>query len=251
MIKKSTITISLIFLIFKINAQFLAQGSIDYIKSNNAKLSMQIESDDEYKSSSHFKEVLKLMPKAITNNFKMTFNAKKSIYFFDKEGPDKMPFQWGKTPASENIVVKDFVNKTSIAQKEIYEDAYIISDSLPSFKWKIHDEIRDIAGYTCRKATTTINDSVVVVAYYTDQILVSSGPESFGGLPGMILGLAIPRLYTTWFATKISTIELADTDIKKMKKGKAVNSSKLYSDLQKRLKDWGNQGNMILWRVSL
>ena len=35
------------------------------------------------------------------------------------------------------------------------------------------------------------------------------GPELFTGLPGMILGLAIPRYYTTWFATKV---ELADID---------------------------------------
>ncbi len=64
-------------------------------------------------------------------------------------------------------------------------------------------EIRQIAGYECRKALTIINDSVYVVAFYTDKILLKGGPEGFNGLPGMIMGMAIPRLQTTWFATKV------------------------------------------------
>ncbi len=50
---------------------------------------------------------------------------------------------------------------------------------------------------------TRLNDSIVVIAFFTDEIIPASGPESFGGLPGMILGLAIPRMHTTWYATKL------------------------------------------------
>jgi GLPGLI family protein len=49
-------------------------------------------------------------------------------------------------------------------------------------------------------------DSIYVVAFYTDQIPVSGGPESFTGLPGMILGVALPYEHITWFATKVSEI---------------------------------------------
>ena len=49
-----------------------------------------------------------------------------------------------------------------------------------------------------------VMDSIVVIAFYTDEILTSGGPESFNGLPGMIMGLAIPRLHTTWYATKLA-----------------------------------------------
>lgn len=233
-------------------AQYLTQGNIAFTRSTNAKLNFQLEADDEFKNSTYYKEILKKMPKNITDHFMMSFNESRSVYFFEKEGTEKSPFQWGgKDPASENIVIKDLVKKTFTAQKEIYDDTYIISDTIREFQWKIHDEVRDIAGYPCRKATTMINDSVVVVAYYTERIMVSSGPESFGGLPGMILGLAIPRLYTSWFATKVESVELPDEANKKFKKGKAVNYDKLYADLQKRLKDWGNYGSAILWKVNL
>ena len=56
-------------------------------------------------------------------------------------------------------------------------------------------------------------DSVYVIAFYTDQITTTGGPESFNGLPGMILGVAIPRINTTWFATKLELVEVKPQDL--------------------------------------
>jgi GLPGLI family protein len=39
--------------------------------------------------------------------------------------------------------------------------------------------------------------------FFTDDITISGGPCSINGLPGMILGLTIPRLYTSYVATKV------------------------------------------------
>jgi GLPGLI family protein len=232
-------------------AQYLAQGSIEFTRTTNARLSFQLEADESFQNSPFYKEMLKKVPKHISSHFKMTFTENQSIYFFDKEGEDKMPFQWSKDPASDNIVIKDFKKKQSVSQKEIYDEIYIINDSLKKYKWKIHDEVRNIAGFECRKATTVIHDSVVVIAYYTDRILCSSGPESFGDLPGMILGLAVPRLYTSWFATKVNNVTLSENEIKKMKKGKPIEQAKLHSDLEKRLKDKSTWGAVILWKSSI
>ena len=94
------------------------------------------------------------------------------------------------------------VDTVSPMREPAGEQSYI-EDSLRAFNWKISDEVRTIAGFDCRKEVTSIFDSVVVVTFYTDEISVYSGPKNFYGLPGMILGLAIPRLYTTRFATKL------------------------------------------------
>jgi len=64
----------------------------------------------------------------------------------------------------------------------------------------------------CRKAVGILFDTVTVFAFYTDEIVISGGPEGINGLPGMILGVGIPRLHTTWFATKVSILN--DGDIK-------------------------------------
>lgn len=91
-------------------------------------------------------------------------------------------------------------------RKAIFKSGFgemVFEDSLKFIRWQIGDETRNIAGFKCRKAIGVMMDSVYVVAFYCPEILPQGGPEYFNGLPGMILGLAIPRLHTTWFATKV------------------------------------------------
>ena len=71
-------------------------------------------------------------------------------------------------------------------------------------EWRLTNENRVIAGFNCRKAVAKIFDSVYVFAFYTDEILIPGGPCSINGLPGMILGVTIPRLFTSWIATKVT-----------------------------------------------
>ena len=47
------------------------------------------------------------------------------------------------------------------------------------------------------------NDTTRIYAWYTDQILPSTGPETFNGLPGTILGLATEDGGVVYFAKKI------------------------------------------------
>ncbi len=231
-------------------AQFKTVGSIEFTRSVNMRMSMQLESDDEFKNSSYFKEMVKKTPTNFPSYFKMSFNPQQTAYFFEKDGDAKTGMFWNSKVASENTVIQNLKDKKLTAQKEIYEKDYVIADSLPVYQWKIHDELREIAGYQCRKATTTIHDSVVVVAYYTEQIMVSSGPESFGGLPGMILGLAIPRLYTTWFATSVGDHEIPENQIKKIKKGKTITFAGMLKEIEPSLKDWGRWGASSLWKAT-
>jgi GLPGLI family protein len=196
------------------------------------------------------KELMKTMPRLVTDVYELRFNESKSIYKLAKENTDNK-YMWGTKPSETDNVVNDLDGNTVSAQREIFENTYVIKDSLRNLEWKITSETRDIAGFECKKAVTKICDSVVVVAFYTDQISVSSGPESFGGLPGMILGLAIPRLYTTWFATKLELVEPTPAQLAPTQKGKKVNWNQLYTELKKGMKDWGKEGHRRIWAASL
>jgi GLPGLI family protein len=106
----------------------------------------------------------------------------------------------------------------------------------------MHD-VRQIAGYECRKAIAVINDSVTVVAFYSEEILLKGGPEGFTGLPGMILGLAIPRYNTTWFATKVEAKNVPIFNIAPPAKGKRTDTEKDFKkmiDLYTRYEDKKN-----------
>jgi GLPGLI family protein len=115
--------------------------------------------------------------------------------------------------------------------------------------WKEKDEIRTIANYKCRKAVGRICDTVYVVAFYTEDIPVSGGPEMFGGLPGMILELAIPRLHTTWVASKVELTAPKETDFTVSEKGKKVNEKELHDSVFESFKKWGSMASRNVWWV--
>jgi GLPGLI family protein len=118
--------------------------------------------------------------------------------------------------------------------------------------WKLSPtETREIAGFNCRKATGVIFDSVYVFAFYTDEITISGGPMGINGLPGMILGVTIPRMFTSYIATKLQVAGVDVRTITAPQKGKKKEFSELRNNLQRVSKNWGNYGKLALWMMSL
>lgn len=147
--------------------------------------------------------------------FSYIFNPTQTLYtFVEEDAFFNDSHNSSGTAAKKNVVYSDYRNNKMIVQKNVFNMDFQIEDSIKRFRWKIEDEIRTIAGYVCRKATTTICDSVAVIAFYTTQIASRGGPESLGGLPGMILGVAVPKLFSTWFATEITIQEQLIVPIK-------------------------------------
>jgi GLPGLI family protein len=193
---------------------------------------------------------LKQMPKYKTDVFQLSFQTKQTFYKVTLEDENPM-FTWMKVAAA-NTVKTDFETKQITCEKIIYDANYKIEDSIPIYQWKMHNEFRTIAGYNCRKASTILMDSIYVIAFYTDEIPVSGGPESFTGLPGMILGIVLPRLNTNYFATKVETQLLPETAFVMPKTKSKKVTFKLYNEeLSKAIKDWGEYGTKIIWKANL
>lgn len=94
--------------------------------------------------------------------------------------------------------------KTGISEIQVtIDDSYILTDTLDSITWRFTDEYRNIAGYECRRVNGATKDSLYLIAFYTDQIPVSSGPALLHGLPGMVLGLVIPEMHIHYWATAV------------------------------------------------
>ena len=146
-----------------------------------------------------------------------------------------------------NTVQMDLATKTALTKKTVFEEEFLVKDSLRKITWKITDETREIAGYPCRRANALIMDSIYVVAFYTDKIPVSGGPESFSGLPGMILGLALPHDHITWFATKVTDVAVpvkaTQMDIKK---GKVIDKAEFTATLDKIFQRFGERAKPYL-----
>jgi GLPGLI family protein len=246
-LKKSIIALVFVlgFIKAESQAQFLAKGKIEYERKINVHRQFDdMDFDDEW-----FKEYVSKMPKFHTTYFDLYFDDEQTIYKPGKEMQN--PETWGIGPAKENVIATDLNKKIVTSQKAVFENTYIIQDSVRKIEWKITDETRTIVGFECRKAVGKICDSVYVVAFFTDEITTSGGPESFCGLPGMILEIVIPRLYATWIATKVELAEPSANQFTPPAKGKKINERDLEKKLQSSLSDWGKEGNRNIWWVML
>ena len=138
-----------------------------------------------------------------------------------------------------NTIYSDLETKTGVFQKKVFDELFLVKDSTRKIKWKMTDETREIAGYNCRRANAIMMDSIYVVAFYTADIPLSGGPESFNGLPGMILGVALPHENIAWFATKVTDMTLAPNVVVPPKKGKPMDGKAFRDKMQAAFKDWG------------
>lgn len=181
------------------------------------------------------------VPQSTSYYFDFTGNTNKSVYIAGKESVSEEGW-WNHMFGSKNVVITDYKNKTTISHKPVFDENFLVEDSLLNIKWKFTADTRTIAGFECRKALGILNDSIAIFAFYTDDILVTGGPERIQGLPGLILGVGIPRLHTTWFATKVEINSDPINIPQPPKKAKKVSYKSLVQELDRVLKNFGTEG---------
>jgi GLPGLI family protein len=236
------------------NARFTRSGVVEYEKTMNmyAIIQRSINSYNEAYIKTAFEEYKKNQPQFKKLKSTLTFGDNKTL--FVPVVPENPPYRFfGEGPMAEqnNTVFNDLAAKKSVSRKKVFEETFLVKDTTRKINWKITSETREIAGYLCRRANALIMDSVYVVAFYTDEIPVSGGPESFTGLPGMILGVALPHENITWFATKVTDKTIPQNAVVPPEKGKAVTNKEFFSTLKSAVKDWGNDAQIFLKGFSL
>jgi GLPGLI family protein len=243
--QKILLVITLIIASYTADAQYTQQGKIEYERKVNIKRMMNDLDDEQKQWMERFKAQI---PDFNITYFDLYFTPQKSLYKPGREVESDKPKMWfAQSPANDNIVFTDFGTEKIKAVKTVYEQKFLVQDTMRKIEWKIADEMRTIANYRCRKAVGKMFDSVYVVAYYTEDIPAMGGPEMFGGLPGMILQLAVPRLHTTWTAQKVDIDKPKDTDFVVADKGKKVNNKEMAGLLSDSFKDWGKYAEKNLW----
>lgn len=228
----------------QLNAQiFINSGKIEYEVKTNTHGAM---GDDTW--AEMFKDKI---PQFATQYYSLTFDNNKSLYKFERLD-EKNNMMWNEDDATGNIWYNNYPENNTIQQKTVFGDTYLLNDSLMNIQWKLSpNETREIAGFNCRKATAILFDSVYVFAFYTDEITVSGGPMSLHGLPGMIMGITIPRMYTSWIATKLQVNGVNTNIVTAPSKGKKKKTSELLQTVKKATSDWGNWGQRSIWSLYL
>jgi GLPGLI family protein len=251
--KRIIILSALLFTITIANAQqFIDKAVIEYEVKTNAKKRM---------GNGSWAEMLKdQMSQFKTGYYTYTFADNKSIYKFDHwDEKSKVP-EFLRKSDEENIWYFDFTAGKFNMQKDVVGSKFYVSDSIPAIQWRLTNENREIAGFNCRKAVGKIMDSVYIFAFYTDEITIPGGPCSVSGLPGMILGLTIPRMYVSYIATKVMLNGVNTAAIKPVEAKRNYTYAALKATIKDRIKEWVSEDddedgkmwmNQFVWSIYL
>jgi GLPGLI family protein len=170
--------------------------------------------------------------------FELIYDATQSIYKkIDHLGVGNDNIAKIENVMNTEVYYKNSTTKEKLYQTEIGGKTYNVIVPFEQFKWNITTESKIINGYTCYKATTTLEDmynprknrklTFTPVVWFTPSIASSYGPKGLDGLPGLVLEGAINGK-TYFYASKI---ELNQTiKIERPKKGKDV-SEKEYETI--------------------
>ncbi|WP_343669102.1 GLPGLI family protein [Chitinophaga sp.] len=230
--------------------RFPTSGTITFEKTINlhAYINKRIKERPDDGISKQFLESYKNSnPQFKRLNSKLSFSGNHTL-FTPEPDPAAQDFM-SNSPGiyQANTIYTDLTTGLYTCQKQVYGDNLLINDTARAIQWKITSETREIAGYQCRRANAIVLDSIYVVAFYTDQIHVPGGPESFTGLPGMILGIALPHDNVTWFATSVDLTSVPAGSIVPPKKGKTVTAAGMTEKIKAAFGSYG--AGYIWWLV--
>lgn len=175
------------------------------------------------------KDWIKEADKIKIDYFELMFNDTCSA-FKPQESELKENMSWA---TQKNTVYQNFNSNKLYIIKDMWGEPIHITDSLYQRKWQITENTRKIAGYQCRKAVWRANDSTRIYAWFSYDLVTSTGPESFTGLPGTILGLATEDGGVVYFAKKIEFIKSEAVALVPPKKKKIYTMKTLWDDMYK------------------
>lgn len=160
-------------------------------------------------------------PEGYSNKMKLSFNPNESLYEYDRS--EDVAGQFSRR--NDYLIHRNFKENKLLEYLETLGKTYLIKDELAKPKWRVMNELKEIQGHLCMKAVTqdTIKNHEIV-AWFAADIPVSAGPETYYGLPGLILGMEINNGLVLIEAEKL---ELKDEPVEiklpKKMKGKEVN----------------------------
>ena len=230
---------------FAQNVRFTRLGSIEYQKMVNMYAIIQrgINKENEALLKPAFETYKQQHPQFKESKSTLIFAGNKTL--FTPIGVNISITSFFEDPQismQNNIVYSNLDAKQLISKRKVFDDTFLLKDSIRNIKWKFTDEVRNVAGYPCHRANGLTIDSIYVVAFYTDKIPVSGGPESFGGLPGMILQIALPHENVSWIAIKVEDVELPVNSVLPPTVGIPINFKELINKLNEVFKNNAKSG---------
>ena len=191
-------------------------------------------------------EWVESLPTEHKNGQVLYFTEEKSLYEEDPSENAALPRKlqeaimkanYFKPPGPElKKVYYDFGKNERTKQVEFMTRNFLVSDLIARKAWKLTNKKIKVQNYTCLGAELK-KGRTEIIAWYTSEIPVSSGPDLFFGLPGLILAVEING-ETAYLATSINLNPPKDGELSKPDNGKRVTQEEFDIILAKKIKEF-------------
>lgn len=232
---KSVILFFSMILPFMIQAQ-LKEGTVIFTETLQLNIELPEDMEEQMKD---------MIPGSQSYTKSLLFNEKESLYtdYEPAENEDievahesdgmefKMVMKRPENIHYANLESGDFINS-----REFFGRMFLIDGTTKNLSWKLTGEQKKVLDYVCQKATFK-DDEMEVVAWFTPQIQVSAGPDSFAGLPGLILEVDIDNGERTIVASSVNMEALSADAITAPSKGKKVSKEKFEKIQEEKMKE--------------
>lgn len=260
----TTLTRFLVVLVILITSNMTAQD-FQGVATYKSKRQMDVKLDSTQIDSEMQERIMEMMKKQFEKTYKLTFTKEESIYKEEEKLDKPHPASGGMvmvmaTTGGSDILYKNTKEERFANQNDVFGKVFLVQDQLEKQAWQLGSETKNIGEYTCYKATMkreievsnsfatngeTKNESksekkeITITAWYTPQIPINNGPESYWGLPGLIL--EINDESQTIICSKIVMNPKDKMEIKEPEKGKQVNQKEFDRILEKKIKEMNDR----------
>jgi GLPGLI family protein len=169
-------------------------------------------------------EMKKMIPEFSTSQNELVFLESQSLY--KPVVADENPFDTGG--GGQRMSFRMVLQNETFLDRELEEvthlrdfmgKKYLIKNDMKRIPWKLGEETRIIKGYNCKNASFTDENQREIEAWYTEEIRLPLGPESYFGLPGLILEVLINQDEVVISSENIALRPLKKNELKEPKGG--------------------------------
>lgn len=176
----------------------------------------------------------------------LVFTGQEAIYQDGEKPGGDVEIKHEENGADMQIVIKrplntlytDMASNVALNAREFFGREFLITGAPKDYAWKLTGEQKKIGEYSCFKALLQ-DTAQQVAAWFTPQIPLGIGPAGWGKLPGMILEVDIDNGQRTIVATSVQLGAVAEGEIVKPTKGRAVTQAEFDAIEAAKLKEMG------------
>jgi GLPGLI family protein len=213
-------------ILLAVTTNFFAQKKFEGKATYMSKTTMDMSRFGDRFTEQQKKQMKARMKNFLEKTYTLTFNRSESSFKenVSLEAPGGTSGRsWGRSNGQGSIY-KNVQDRKMIEDVEQFSKRFLVTEEMEQPKWELGTETKKIGQYTCYKATMTKEDTSIdwgsmfgrgrnntakkdstktdakesapkkrilsITAWYTPQVPVSAGPDTYWGLPGLILELS-------------------------------------------------------------